>query len=209
MSRPAGAIEWTSDQIQYLQRRWNSNDKVSQIARDCTIVYGQTVTPNAVVGKVGRMRAKEPGWSSRPSPIRRRSSAGSLAATTPPPVSPDLRARSKTLPPLPSTLNPPVGFVDRPPPVILPPPASRVIAAADDQPLMRVRCDARSADQPIRRRDGSGCLFPIGEPGHRSFHYCDDGLSSQTAPYCEQHGRLCVVKLVKPRADPVAWRLDG
>jgi GcrA cell cycle regulator len=46
------------------------------------------------------------------------------------------------------------------------------------------------------------CCWPIGEPGTRSFRFCDaDALSGK--PYCQEHAQLAYVK-VRDRREEVA-----
>jgi GcrA cell cycle regulator len=46
------------------------------------------------------------------------------------------------------------------------------------------------------------CCWPIGEPGTRSFRFCDvDAIAGK--PYCEDHASLAYVK-VRDRRDEVA-----
>ncbi len=44
------------------------------------------------------------------------------------------------------------------------------------------------------------CCWPIGEPGTRSFHFCDDP-SEPGKPYCSEHAKLAYVKVRDRRED--------
>ncbi len=44
------------------------------------------------------------------------------------------------------------------------------------------------------------CCWPIGEPGTRSFHFCDEPAMSGK-PYCTTHAQLAYVKLRDRRED--------
>ncbi len=44
------------------------------------------------------------------------------------------------------------------------------------------------------------CCWPIGEPGTKSFRFCDDG-ASQGKPYCAQHAAIAYVKIRDRRED--------
>ncbi len=44
------------------------------------------------------------------------------------------------------------------------------------------------------------CCWPIGEPGTRSFHFCDDP-AMPGKPYCTTHAQLAYVKLRDRRED--------
>jgi GcrA cell cycle regulator len=44
------------------------------------------------------------------------------------------------------------------------------------------------------------CCWPIGEPGTRSFRFCDDA-SEPGKPYCSDHAKLAYVKVRDRRED--------
>jgi GcrA cell cycle regulator len=44
------------------------------------------------------------------------------------------------------------------------------------------------------------CCWPIGEPGTRSFRFCDDA-SEPGKPYCTEHAKLAYVKVRDRRED--------
>ena len=44
------------------------------------------------------------------------------------------------------------------------------------------------------------CCWPIGEPGTRSFRFCDDA-SEPGRPYCSEHAKLAYVKVRDRRED--------
>jgi len=46
------------------------------------------------------------------------------------------------------------------------------------------------------------CCWPLGEPGTRSFRFCDE-QSEPGKPYCTEHARLAYVK-VRDRRDDAA-----
>ncbi len=133
------------------------------------------VSKNAVVGKAHRLNL-----SSRPSPIRRD------GEKTPRRRQPR-RVHGSTLPALPATTAPmPVleqaprlaerAPVERPAPVLRAVPASR--------PGARV----------------TPCCWPIGEPGTRSFRFCDvDSVAGK--PYCTEHSALAYVRVRDRRED--------
>lgn len=49
------------------------------------------------------------------------------------------------------------------------------------------------------------CVFPLGHPGHESFHFCSDRVASPGAPYCDDHRRLTHVSVAKSEAQTSAW----
>ena len=133
------------------------------------------VSKNAVVGKAHRLLL-----DARPSPIRR-------GAPTP---APKRAAVPRTVgPTLPTMVPAPA-----------PPERSRVAPAAPPPP---------PAPAPVLRavhRAPGGrlvaCCWPIGEPGTRSFHFCD-AESLPGKPYCSTHAALAYVK-VRDRREEAA-----
>ena len=132
------------------------------------------VSKNAVVGKAHRLLL-----AARPSPIRR---GVKIKAPRPAPVR---RLVGPTLP----TMAP--ASVERPPVVAPPPPPP----APSPAPVLRA----------VHRAPGGrlvACCWPIGEPGTRSFHFCD-AESLPGKPYCAPHAALAYVK-VKDRREEAA-----
>lgn len=186
-------IDWTDDKKDFLRDCWNRGDSCSEIERACSVRFREVVTKNAVVGKVHRLARVDPdAWATRPSPIRR--CAGQTPRAAVPAPAP--RPRARTLPALPS-LAPPSPFVDHPPPqwptTPAPPPQAQ-------PPAPQIVCRG-PADTVTRRRDGSGCLFPIGNPGTAAFRFCDDDLYHPSKPYCGEHAKLAYTKVRDRKAD--------
>ncbi len=130
------------------------------------------VSKNAVVGKAHRLSLE-----ARPSPIRR-------SAPGEPPKRP--AARRVTGPTLPTMAAPTPEPQHRP----LPPP---VLAAPAPAPALRA----------VGRSGGGrlvACCWPIGEPGTRTFRFCD-GESLPGKPYCGTHAALAYVKIRDRRED--------
>ena len=169
-------MDWTSDQIQRLRDLWAEGHSAAEIARRMRI------SKNAAVGKAHRLDL-----AARPSPIRR--DANATPRTPQPP-----RAGRETLPPLVSvqhTASPPARQ-----PIAAPRPTpSR--STLPPLPSVQTPVSAFPADttsyRPKRHRDGTGCCYPIGEPGTRGFRYCDADLSG--ASYCADHARLCTIRV--------------
>ena len=131
------------------------------------------VSKNAVVGKAHRLSL-----AARPSPIRR----GTVDET---PKRPAVRrVVGATLAPIALAAAEPKPLVVAPPPaVVSPPPILRAVHRAPGGRLV-------------------ACCWPIGEPGTRSFRFCD-AESLPGKPYCSAHAALAYVK-VRDRREEAA-----
>ena len=171
-------MEWNEETILRLRTLWAEGHSTAEIGRRLS------VSKNAVVGKAHRLELE-----ARPSPIRRE----------PPPAPPScFRVDGTTLPPLPSTDEPvPVTPTVESAPMVAtpapqPPAPARTVAPA---PLPRL---APVAARPYGRV--ITCCWPIGEPGTKSFHFCDSP-SEPGKPYCGDHAKLAYVKVRDRRED--------
>ena len=196
-------INWTIDgRKDLLFAYWQSGLSTTEIAANCSLLFRQPVSKNAVIGKVGRFAKSDPNWDKRPSPILRRNTSLS-SSPVPPRIS--SRGSKATLPPLPSAVRP---LADLPPAAKptthwdyslsvaqLPIFAQPALAS-----VMR-QCEARNPDAPLRRRDGSGCLFPKGDPGSPNFRFCDENLYHLNKPYCATCAGNAYVKLNRINTD--------
>jgi GcrA cell cycle regulator len=133
------------------------------------------ISKNAVVGKAHRLNL-----ASRPSPIRRDGDRTPRRRQL-------RRSQGPTLPVLAGSMAPM--------PVVEP---ARLLANAEPlaerPPVLR----AVPASRPGARV--TPCCWPIGEPGTKSFRFCDDD-SIGGKPYCEQHAALAYVKARDRRED--------
>jgi GcrA cell cycle regulator len=179
-------MEWNEDVIGRLRELWTEGHSTAEIGRRLG------VSKNAIVGKAHRLDL-----TARPSPIRREGSEPSAERRAVP-----RRVEGPTLPPLASTggavvmLAPSVVAV----PVLVappPPPAPPKIAPPRLIPVAPPRPQA-SAPRPYGRI--VTCCWPIGEPGTKSFRFCDD-RSEPGKPYCDEHARLAYVKVRDRRED--------
>jgi GcrA cell cycle regulator len=129
------------------------------------------ISKNAVVGKAHRLNL-----AARPSPIRR-------DGEKQPRRRHPRRAQGSTLPVLAASLAPmPVIEAPKIPERVAERPALRAVPVA--RPGARV----------------TPCCWPIGEPGTRSFRFCDvDAIAGK--PYCESHSALAYVKVRDRRED--------
>ena len=171
-------MEWAEETIIRLRSLWDEGLSTAEIGRRLG------VSKNAVVGKAHRLDLP-----ARPSPIRR---DGSGPAT--PRRSTPRRLAGPTLPPLSSTS--PIAASGGGP-VIAPHMMALAPKPISVPPLARV---APAAPRPYGRI--VTCCWPIGEPGTRSFRFCD-AASDPGKPYCSDHVKLAYVK-VRDRRDDAA-----
>ena len=136
-------MEWTDEAIERLRALWAEGLSTAEIGRRMNI------SKNAVVGKAHRLNLP-----ARPSPIRR-DAAG--AAPRPAPVR---RAVGVTLPPLNVSAEVPA-------PVAAPPPVRSEPREAAVRPV-----PVRVVAAPRVGRTVA-CCWPLGEPGTKSFRFCD------------------------------------
>ena len=175
---------WDEDTNRHLRDLWTQGHSTAEIGRRLG------VSKNAIVGKAHRLDL-----DARPSPIRREAAKPAVDRPAPYP-----RVAGPTLPPLasagvqPVTPLPPNLQVLRPPPVIGPRPVVTVPVAV---PAPR----AVMPSAPIQtRRSAPSCCWPIGEPGTKTFRFCDD-TSVAGKPYCDEHAKLAYVKIRDRKED--------
>jgi GcrA cell cycle regulator len=188
---------WDEETIRLLKDLWTQGLSTAEIGRRLA------VSKNAIVGKAHRLELE-----ARPSPIRR---DGVKPATDHPPPCP--RTAGPTLPPLASADLQPMVATElaqsarsmttistvniRPlrPATTTPPPAVDRTSAAPPA--------SRTVMPPApfqSRRPVPSCCWPIGEPGTRTFRFCDD-LSLPGKPYCDEHAKLAYVKVRDRKED--------
>jgi GcrA cell cycle regulator len=175
---------WDEDTIRHLRDLWTQGHSTAEIGRRLG------VSKNAIVGKAHRLDL-----DARPSPIRREAAKPVVERPLQYP-----RVAGPTLPPLASagvqsvTPLPPNVQVLRSPPVAGPRPMVTVPVAA---PAPRVVMPSA----PIQaRRSAPSCCWPIGEPGTKTFRFCDD-TSVAGKPYCDEHAKLAYVKIRDRKED--------
>ena len=185
-------MDWNDETILRLRSLWDEGHSTAEIGRRLG------VSKNAVVGKAHRL-----GLPSRPSPIRREGGGRSR------PASPR-RVIGPTLPPLPADAS--AAAAPRRPEISGHEPCSAptsVHAAAAHAAAAQVRTPPPIAPMPPPRavpaaRTGrlQACCWPLGEPGTRSFRFCDaESLAGK--PYCGEHAQLAYVR-VRDRRDEAA-----
>ncbi len=164
-------MEWSDETIGRLRALWADGHSTAEIGRRLG------VSKNAVVGKAHRLDLP-----ARPSPIRHAPEGAPRRAPAP------RRVAGPTLPPLASTRT--TG-----PAAIMPTMRQAVPAAPKPAPAPRLQAVA-----PPRYGRVITCCWPIGEPGTRSFRFCDEG-SVPGKPYCAEHAELAYVRIRDRRED--------
>jgi GcrA cell cycle regulator len=179
-------MEWADETIIRLRELWDEGHSTAEIGRRLG------VSKNAVVGKAHRLDLP-----ARPSPIRRE------GERPPPRLGPPRHLAGSTLPPLSSTGLGSSGLASASlgpiaSPASLPPRPQVVVAPRPAAPPPRTVL----AQQPPPRPYGRviTCCWPIGEPGTRSFRFCD-AESVPGKPYCAEHAQLAYVKVRDRRED--------
>ncbi len=159
-------MEWNEETILRLRAFWDEGHSTAEIGRRMGI------SKNAVVGKAHRLNLP-----ARPSPIRRDGASGAM----PRPAAPR-RITGPTLPSLAAALLPE------------PRPLPRHAPPAMDAPV-RPPVAATPVIRPVAPRVGrlTACCWPIGEPGTKSFHFCD-AEAAGGKPYCAEHAQLAYVR---------------
>jgi GcrA cell cycle regulator len=178
-------MEWSEETVAQLSALWADGLSTAEIGRRIGI------SQNAVVGKAHRI-----GLTPRPSPIRREQPGGTASRAG----GGTRRVIGSTLPPLPGC------GAAAALPGMEPPPAARPAARTPAPAVVPLR-PAEAVAAPVRvvaSRSGRlvPCCWPIGEPGTKSFRFCDqDAVSGK--PYCAEHAQLAYVK-VRDKRDEAA-----
>jgi len=173
-------MEWAEETIVRLRTLWDEGLSTAEIGRRLG------VSKNAVVGKAHRLDLP-----ARPSPIRRDGSGGGGA----PRRSAPRRVASPTLPQLSSTSTLSGMSSSTPGPAVVSHLAVMAVKPVPVPPPARV---AVPAPRPYGRV--VTCCWPLGEPGTRTFRFCDDP-SEPGKPYCPDHVKLAYVKVRDRRED--------
>ncbi len=177
---------WDDETIRLLRDLWTQGHSTAEIGRRLG------VSKNAIVGKAHRLDL-----DARPSPLRR-----DVVKPASDRVAPYPRMAGPTLPPLASAHAPtmlhttvPTNIQPLRPPVVLGPRpvASAPAAAPAPRPAM-------PAAPTQTRRSAPSCCWPIGEPGTKTFRFCDDS-SVPGKPYCDEHAKLAYVRIRDRKED--------
>jgi len=192
-------MEWADETITRLRELWSEGHSTAEIGRRLG------VSKNAVVGKAHRLDLP-----ARPSPIRREGERPPPRSRTP------QRFAGPTLPPLSSatlastalagggltsgalSAGGLTGTFGSPPSLAPLPPRPPAPVASRPVPAAPRALAAVPPPRPYGRV--ITCCWPIGEPGTRSFRFCD-AQSVPGKPYCEEHAAKAYVKLKDRRED--------
>jgi len=167
-------MEWNEETIARLRALWAEGLSTAEIGRRMAI------SKNAVVGKAHRLNLP-----ARPSPIRRDGNGAAPRPATP------RRVTGPTLPPL--------AAASAPPPQLASAPIAPSVASKAALPRVVVSRPPSTTFRPMRPQT---CCWPIGEPGTKSFRFCDSE-AMPGKPYCQEHAALAYVK-VRDRRDDAA-----
>jgi GcrA cell cycle regulator len=178
-------MEWNEETIARLITLWGEGHSTAEIGRRLN------VSKNAVVGKAHRLDLP-----ARPSPIRR---GGPRIPSRPPAPR---RITGPTLPPLATSSLPPALIAPGPLPAVpraTTAPAAPVGKAADHAATVKPPAPQPASGYVPRPMP---CCWPIGEPGTKSFHFCE-AEAVPGKPYCAEHAQIAYVK-VRDRREEVA-----
>lgn len=141
---------------------------------------------NTLIGQVHRSRKKQ-GLKAPPNHIFHKGNERRRVREEP------AQKLSKEIPPVPAApIQVPVVVEIPQPPAPIEPPVARPTPAP--QPT---KVASPTREKPVRVVT---CQWPIGEPGTRSFRFCDSA-SESGKPYCKEHAKLAYVKVRDRRED--------
>jgi GcrA cell cycle regulator len=157
-------VNWTEERVETLRKLWADGLSASQIAAQLG-----SVSRNAVIGKVHRLKLSSRGRSTAAAPRTKKQAPVSTVVKTVKSVAP-MRAAVAT-----------VG-------------ATALKIAFDAEPVARYR-PAQDVVVPISRKlhlvqlTERTCKWPNGDPLTESFSFCGAD-SAETGPYCQYHSRI-------------------
>lgn len=173
-------ILWARDpeRVLFARRLWEAGDSAKTVATKCSEEWHEEISKNSIVGASHRGD-----WGSRPSPIRR-DVVRPVQEACPPPGG----YSQTSLPSLPSLTTECVAN---------PLPALDSGETSSEPPLQHPTRLVRDPNQPLYRRDGTGCLAvrPIDDPKDNiKFTTCDRPLYSVLKPFCEECAKRYYLK---------------
>ena len=171
-------FEWTDNVVSRLRQLWVEGHATAEIGRRIG------ASKNAVVGKAHRLDL--PG---RPSPIAQNTKQPRRSLKTP------------TMPRV-AKIVPVAAPAPAPPPPTFPTPlliGATVAATSATPPKPAVNVlpsQSKDVSRSFGPRASRTCCWPIGEPGTKTFRFCDAPVESRT-PYCLDHARKAYVRRVE------------
>lgn len=171
---------WDSETIATLRSLWEQGHSTAEIGRRMVL------SKNAIVGKAHRL-----GLPSRPSPIHRNGQ---------PKVYVPVARPQFVLPPLASTQAAGIasmtghGYKLAVIAQAMGLDVRVVRAVVPGKPLPVTLVPPMPSPEPRRQASKRDCCWPIGEPGTKTFRFCDS-VSVVGKPYCDEHARLAYVKV--------------
>jgi GcrA cell cycle regulator len=158
-------MNWTDERVELLRKLWSEGLSASQIAAQLG-----SVTRNAVIGKVHRLKLSSRGRTTVAAPRQKKTSSsagGSKSATRAPTVT--------------RSITTSIG-------------ATALQTQFDVEPVVRYR-PAQDVVVPISRRlqlvqlSERTCKWPNGDPLTEEFSFCGNDTAA-TGPYCTYHSRI-------------------
>ena len=158
-------MNWTDERVELLRKLWSEGLSASQIAAQLG-----SVTRNAVIGKVHRLKLSSRGRTTVAAPRQKKTSSsagGSKSATRAPTVT--------------RSITTSIG-------------ATALQTQFDVEPVVRYR-PAQDVVVPISRRlqlvqlSERTCKWPNGDPLTEEFSFCGND-TAETGPYCTYHSRV-------------------
>jgi GcrA cell cycle regulator len=169
-------FEWTDDVVNRLRQLWVEGHATAEIGRRIG------ASKNAVVGKAHRLSL--PGRPSPIAPDTKQPRRSSKTTTVP---------RVANLVPVPAPAPPPSTF-----PTPLPVRATVAAASAiPPKPAVNVLpSQPKDVSRSFGPRTNRTCCWPIGEPGTKTFRFCDAPVESRNS-YCLDHARKAYLRRVE------------
>jgi GcrA cell cycle regulator len=159
-------VNWTEDRVETLRKLWAEGLSASQIAAQLG-----SVSRNAVIGKVHRLKLSSRGRSTSAAPrVKKQSAATSVSVSKTVKASAPMR-----------TMTASVG-------------ATALQISFDAEPVARHRT-VENVVVPISRAlklvelNERTCKWPNGDPLSETFSFCGND-SAETGPYCKYHARV-------------------
>jgi GcrA cell cycle regulator len=160
-------MNWTDERVELLRKLWSEGLSASQIAAQLG-----SVTRNAVIGKVHRLKLSSRGRTTAAAPRQKKASHGATGSKT--------SSRSATVT---RSVTTSIG-------------ATALQTQFDAEPVARYHLrPVENVVVPISRRlqlvqlSERTCKWPNGDPLTEDFSFCGND-AAETGPYCGYHARI-------------------